>query len=220
MRRRRPDHLPVDAGQRGTILGDAPLLHPRQMIIAREGRAVGRVRPAGIGHCLTVEISGQPCQQGGVLHRGPAFRAHVGLLARLAVPACQPPVFHLGDIVGIDPLKAAMRRNHRLDEKLRTATAGNLGLGRRLAGLVIEDGKPATGKPVDPVGPRAECHLAGRCRQPDAAIDLGMAFLDTGAAPVFGLDEPGCDGFEGGPPEVANRRVLPMRIEHSARKRA
>ena len=112
-----------------------------------------------------------------------------------------------------------MRRNDRLDKKLRAAAAGDLGLGRRLAGLVVENGEPATGEPVDPVGPRAKGHVTGRCGQINAALDLGMACLDAGAAAGLGLDEPCRDGLEGGPPEMADGRMLPVRVKHGARQR-
>ena len=131
------------------------------MVITRERRANGWVGPAGIGRGFTVKIRCQPHQHRRVLGRGPAFGPNIGLFTRLAAPACQAPIFHLGHIIGVDPLEAAMRRNDSLDKKLRAAAAGDLGLGRRLAGLVVENGEPATGEPVDPVGPRAKGHVTG-----------------------------------------------------------
>ena len=218
MRCSRLDRIPVHAGQRRTILGDAPLIHPRQMVITRKRRANGRVRPAGIGRGFTVKIRCQPRQHRGVLGCGPVFWSHISLLAGFATTACQAPIFHLGDIIRVHPLKAAMRRNDRLYKKLRAAAARDLCLGWRLAGLVVENSKPATGKPVDPVGPRTKSHITGWRGQINAALDLGMACLDAGTAAGLGLDEPGRDGLEGGPPEMPDGRMLPVWIERGARQ--
>ena len=79
--------------------------------------------------------------------------------------------------------------------------------------------EPATGEPVDPVGPRAKGHVTGRCGQTNAALDLSMACLDAGAAANLGLDEPCRDGLEGGPPKMADGRVVPVRVKHGARQR-
>ena len=42
---------------------------------------------------------------------------------------------------------------------------------------------------------------------------------DAGAAAGLDLDEPCRDGLEGGPPEMADGRVLPVRVKHGARQR-
>ena len=216
MWRRRLDGTSVHAGQRRAILGDTPFIYPRQMVIAWKRRPNGRVRPAGIGRGYTVKIGRQPRQHRGILGCGPVFWPHISLLAGFAASACQAPIFHLGDIIGVDSLKAAMRRDDRLDKKLRAAAACDLCLGRRLASLVVENSKPSARKPVDPVGARAKGHVTGWCGQINAALDLCMACLDAGTAAGLGLDEPGRDGLEGGPPEMTDGRVLPVRIKHGA----
>ena len=190
-----------------------PFIDPRQMVIQGKGRAFLRVRTAGIGHRGVVKPRRQTRQTvarpGGI----PVRRLHGIPRSGLVTLTCQPPIFHLQNILRIDTLKAAMRGNRRLGDQLRAPSPCHIPRTGRASGLVIEDGQPAGGELVDPVGARREGHRPGRGLHLDGAAYLRVAVRKAGAATGFGLDEPGGHRPERRPPEMAHCRDLPERRE-------
>ena len=71
-------------------------------------------------------------------------------------------------------VEAAAAQDRGFERELRREADAHLLVGRRLAGLVVEDGVAAVGEPLDAVGAGAQRERALAERNLDLAADLGM----------------------------------------------
>ncbi len=124
----------------------------------------------------------------GILHqcRHIADAAH---LTRLS-PAAEADIDQLCRFQPADIGKAAFGQDRAFEWKLRRKQRAHLSLGRRIAGLVIDNGSATSLEHIDAVGPRAQGERAGRTRKVARAFDLDKGVRDIETPLAFFAHEP------------------------------
>src|SRR5664279_611358 len=204
---------------RSQAAGRGPFLDAGEIVVAAVAVRPHRQIERSIRFVLVLEFADQDfkllsCVVGGRIGRLRLIarfdlQLQRSLFARRII-AAQPDIDEFADgRARIDPGKAALAQDRRLQRQLRRQAHADLLGGRRLSGFVVEDSKCSVMAALDPVGAGRQYEGAFIVETDgDFASDLGVDASDIAASRDFPFGEPCRDALEARPPQRPCLRPL------------